>query len=52
MGGKRGAAQDGLAVLIALTDEMLRPISGADLDDAERRLKLATCCASPIAGRG
>lgn len=42
MGGKEGAAQDGLAVLVALTDEILRPISGADLDEAERRLKLAT----------
>ena len=42
MGGKGGAAGDGLVVLIALTDEILRPISGADLDETERRLKLAT----------
>ena len=42
MGGNRDAAQDGLAVLIALTDEILKPIAGVDLDEAERRLKLAT----------
>lgn len=42
MGGKEGAARDGLAVLIALTDEILKPIVGADLDETERRLKLAT----------
>ena len=42
MTGKRDSGQGGVQALAALTDEILDPIAGADLDEMERRLKLAT----------
>ena len=42
MAGKRDGGRDGVEALTALTDEILDPIAGADLDEMERRLKLAT----------
>lgn len=42
MAGKRADGRDGIEALTALTDEILDPITGADLDEMERRLKLAT----------
>ena len=42
MDGKRGSARRGDEALAALTDEILDPIVAADLDELERRLKLAT----------
>lgn len=42
MAGKRDEGRDGGAALTALTDEILCPIAGADLDEMERRLRLAT----------
>lgn len=42
MAGKRDGGRDGVEALAALTDEILDPIAGADLDEMERRLKLAT----------
>lgn len=42
MTGKRDGGRDGVEALAALTDEILDPIAGADLDEIEKRLKLAT----------
>ena len=42
MTGKRDGGRDGVEALAALTDEILDPIAGADRDEMERRLKLAT----------
>ncbi|WP_292259688.1 hypothetical protein [Brevundimonas sp.] len=42
MTGKRVSGRRGVRALGKLTDEILNPIAGGDLAEAERRLKLAT----------